>query len=112
MRGLLPGLGPIRIPVGRLAKAFLGKIQKGPHLRWHHAMRRKDPEDATWRRGDHGGPLGEQVPQATRLDTLADQPCREQRDPYAGNRRIAQRLGVVSAQVTGTSSKASPVPAG
>ena len=25
-------LGPIRIPVGRLAKAFLGKIQKGPHF--------------------------------------------------------------------------------
>src|ERR1700726_1702054 len=64
-------------------------------------MRRKDPEDSTWRRGDHGGPFGEYVPQATRLDILADQPCREQRDPYASNRRIAQRLGVVSTQRAG-----------
>src|SRR5580704_19319737 len=71
-------LGPIRIPIGRLAKSFLGKIQKGPHLRWHHAMRRKDPEDATRLRGNHRGPLWKHVPQATRLDILADQPCREE----------------------------------
>src|ERR1700731_210902 len=70
---VLPILCPIRIPIGRLAKPFLGKIQKGPHLRWHHAMRREDPEDATRRRGNHGGPLGKHVPQATRLDILAAQ---------------------------------------
>src|SRR6202045_4982669 len=71
-----PVLCPIRIPVGRLAKPFLREIQKGPHLRWHHAMRRKDPEDAARLRGDHGGTPGKHGPQATRLDIVADQPCR------------------------------------
>jgi DHA2 family multidrug resistance protein len=33
----MPVLSPIRIPVGRLSKPFLGKIQKGPYLRWLHA---------------------------------------------------------------------------
>ncbi|MDB5636249.1 MAG: hypothetical protein JWP51_1157 [Bradyrhizobium sp.] len=41
------------------------------------------------------------MPQATRLDIFADQPCREEHDPYAGNRRIAQRLGVIGAQRAG-----------
>src|SRR5713101_7658448 len=98
---VLPVLCPVRIPVGRLAKPLLGKIQKGPHLRWHHAMRRKDPEDAARLRGDHRGPLGKHVPQATHLDILADQPCREEYDSYSANRRIAQRLGVVGAQRAG-----------
>ena len=61
-------------------------------------MRRKHPEDAARLGGDHGGPLGKHVPQATRLDILADQPCREENDSYAGKRRIAQRLGVVGTQ--------------
>src|SRR5260370_6450850 len=88
----------IGTPLGRLPNRFLGKIKKGPHLGWTHAMRRKYPEDATRLGGDHRGPLGKHVPQATRLDILADQPCREEHDPDAANRRIAQRLGVVRAQ--------------
>jgi len=41
------------------------------------------------------------MPQTTRLDILSDQPCREEHDPYAVNRRIAQRLGVIGAQRAG-----------
>jgi hypothetical protein len=44
VQGLKRVLGPIRIPAGRLVKPLLGKIQKGLHLRWHHAMRWKVPE--------------------------------------------------------------------